>query len=125
MIHRNQGELERAVSEYDQAIAVNPVHAEAYCHRGNAYKDLDQPKKAIENYKVAMELSPQLREKQKTWGDSSATLILASRLKVLIQTYWVGASPNRARLLDCLANDKAGYGNVRGTEAETWVSIAS
>jgi Tfp pilus assembly protein PilF len=44
-----------AIQLYDQAIALNPQHAEAYYKRGNALKNAGQPEAAIASYDLAIE----------------------------------------------------------------------
>jgi Tfp pilus assembly protein PilF len=45
-----------AVRCYDQAIALDPTHAEAYYKRGNALKNAGQPEAAIASYDQAVEI---------------------------------------------------------------------
>jgi len=47
-----------AIQLYDQAIALNPSHAEAYYKRGNALKNIGRPRDAIESYDKAIERRP-------------------------------------------------------------------
>jgi Tfp pilus assembly protein PilF len=47
-----------AIQLYDQAIALNPSHAEAYYKRGNALKNIGRPREAIESYDKAIERRP-------------------------------------------------------------------
>lgn len=51
-------DFQRAIQLYDQAIALNPLHAEAYYKRGNALKDLGQLEAALANYNQAIEHRP-------------------------------------------------------------------
>jgi hypothetical protein len=48
----------RAIRLYDQAIAINPSHAEAYYKRGNALKYLGRLDAAVESYNQAIERRP-------------------------------------------------------------------
>ncbi|HWS69171.1 MAG TPA: tetratricopeptide repeat protein [Steroidobacteraceae bacterium] len=43
-------DFQRAIELYDQVIALNPSHAEAYYKRGNALKDLSRLDAAIASY---------------------------------------------------------------------------
>ena len=56
---REQGNLQEAIVEYDQAIRLDPQLALAYYNRGVAYHYLGQPKQAIEDYAEALRLDPQ------------------------------------------------------------------
>lgn len=51
-------EFEHAVRLYDQAIAIDPLHAEAYYKRGNALKSLGRLDAAILSYGQAIERRP-------------------------------------------------------------------
>jgi len=48
-------DFQRAIDLYDQAIALNPSHAEAYYKRGNALKNLGRLDAAIASYDKAIE----------------------------------------------------------------------
>src|SRR5260370_30574049 len=51
-------DFQRAIQLYDQAIALDPAHAEAYYKRGNALKNLGQFDAAITSYNQAIERRP-------------------------------------------------------------------
>lgn len=51
-------EFERALDLYDQAITLNPLHAEAYYRRGNTLKDLGQLRAAVASYDKAILIKP-------------------------------------------------------------------
>ena len=53
-----RGDFSGAVQFYDQAIALNPRHAEAHYKRGNALKNVGQLETAIESYNRAIEFRP-------------------------------------------------------------------
>ena len=50
---QEQGRLDEAIAEYDQAITLNPESAEAYYYRGNAYIDLDLFERAVQDFDEA------------------------------------------------------------------------
>lgn len=56
---QNNGKLDQAISDYDKAIEINPVYADAYFNRGNAYKDKGQLAQAIIDYSKAIEINPE------------------------------------------------------------------
>ena len=51
-------EIDRAVQDYDQAIALDPNHASAFNNRGNAYKDLGNFDQAMRDYNRALAIDP-------------------------------------------------------------------
>jgi hypothetical protein len=51
-------DFQRAIQLYDQAIALNPSHAEAYYKRGNALKNLGRLDAALASYNQAIERRP-------------------------------------------------------------------
>ncbi len=44
------GEVERAIEDFDQAITLDPNHAQAFNNRANAYDHLGEVERAIEDY---------------------------------------------------------------------------
>ncbi|MBV7330572.1 tetratricopeptide repeat protein [Chloroflexi bacterium TSY] len=52
------GDLSAAISDYDQAISLNPNYATAYYNRGNTYYDLGDLSAAISDYDQAISLNP-------------------------------------------------------------------
>ena len=54
----NLKQYRQAISDYDQAIRINPRHANAYNNRGNAYHGLKQYHRAIRDYDQAIRLNP-------------------------------------------------------------------
>ena len=49
-----------AITDYDQAIKLNPTDALAYSHRGAAYYRIKQKSQSIEDYTSAIALDPSL-----------------------------------------------------------------
>ena len=56
--HYEQGDYDRAIAEYDQAIQLDPKFAIAYNSRGNAYAGKGQYQRAIQDYDEAIRLNP-------------------------------------------------------------------
>ncbi|TRT74222.1 MAG: tetratricopeptide repeat protein, partial [Microcystis flos-aquae Ma_QC_C_20070823_S18] len=56
-----QGKPDLALSDYNQAININPRFAEAYYNRGNLYYyQQGKPDLALSDYNQAIEINPQL-----------------------------------------------------------------
>jgi tetratricopeptide (TPR) repeat protein len=53
-----QGEYDKAIESYKEAIELKPDDAAAYYNLGNAYNDLGEYAQAIESYKKAIKLKP-------------------------------------------------------------------
>ena len=54
----DQGQLEEAIAEYDEAIRLDPQASGHYNNRGLAYYDLNEYRRAIEDYDEAIRLDP-------------------------------------------------------------------
>ena len=54
-----QGDHEKAIGQYDQAILLDRQYASAYYHRGIAYAALGQYERAIQDFDEAIRLDPQ------------------------------------------------------------------
>ncbi len=54
--YAGKGEYDRAISDYDEAIRLNPQDAVAYYSRGFAYHYKNNQDRAFENYKTAIQL---------------------------------------------------------------------
>lgn len=52
------GQLDKAISDYDAAIRLQPDYVAAYHNRGTAYRDGDEYDKAIADYDTAIRLWP-------------------------------------------------------------------
>ena len=51
---QDEGRLQERIEEYDQVIRLSPQDANAYLTRGNAFNDLEQYQRAIEDYGEAI-----------------------------------------------------------------------
>ena len=54
-----QGDYEKAIEEYDEALRLNPEYANAYASRGGAYMLLGQYERAIQDFDEAIRLNPE------------------------------------------------------------------
>jgi tetratricopeptide (TPR) repeat protein len=59
----HEEDYKAAISDFDQAIQLNPKLADAYYNRGLAYAKLEQYQEAIEDYTEALEINP-------NWADA-------------------------------------------------------
>ena len=56
------GQFDRAIADYDEAIKRDPVMADAYKSRGDAYYDKRQLDRAIADYTRAIEVDPKFAQ---------------------------------------------------------------
>jgi tetratricopeptide (TPR) repeat protein len=59
-VYTRQGNLEKAVSEFQHATEINPGYADAYHNLANAYQTMGKTDLAIENYEKAASINPAL-----------------------------------------------------------------
>ena len=57
--YQKKGEFERAISDYDEVIKIDPKHAAAFNNRGIAYKEKGDFERAISDYDEAINLYPE------------------------------------------------------------------
>jgi tetratricopeptide (TPR) repeat protein len=60
--HIDNGELDKALSQCDLAIQLNPTSAIAHNYRGEIYDEMRQIENAITNYQRAIQLDPELED---------------------------------------------------------------
>jgi tetratricopeptide (TPR) repeat protein len=56
-----KGELERAIADYDQALALNPHRAQIYANRGMAWLRLGQEDKAAADFAECLAFRPEMK----------------------------------------------------------------
>jgi tetratricopeptide (TPR) repeat protein len=56
--YEKQGDLDRAIADYDEAIRLDPKHANAFYNRGNAYTRKGDFDRAIADFSEAIRLNP-------------------------------------------------------------------
>ena len=54
----DKGEWDKAIGDYDKAIALNPKYAEAFHNRGIAWEAKKDRVRALEDYRAAVKLQP-------------------------------------------------------------------
>jgi len=69
-----QGDYQKAIEQYDEAIRLNPQYAKAYYNRGIAYYYLSQYEQAIQDFGEAIRLNPQYAEAYNNRGFAYETL---------------------------------------------------
>lgn len=67
--HIDNNELDKALSECELAIQLDPNSAIAYSYCGEIYDQMGQPENAITSYQKAIQLDPELKD---TWGNMLA-----------------------------------------------------
>ena len=58
--YAEQGDYEKAIEQFDEAVRLDPQDAKAYGNRGSAYSALGKYQQAIQDYDEAIRLRPQL-----------------------------------------------------------------
>ncbi len=70
--YARKGEYDKAIEEYEKALALNPTHVEAHNNLGNAYLSKGKYDKAIEEYEKALAGNPSLVEAHNNMGNAYA-----------------------------------------------------
>ncbi|MDE5090978.1 MAG: tetratricopeptide repeat protein, partial [Trichodesmium sp. St18_bin3_1_1] len=68
-VYYGQGKYDLAIADYNQAIQLNPKHANAYYSRGLTNKDQRNMEKAISDFEKAADLYKQ--QGNQTWYQNS------------------------------------------------------
>ncbi|KAJ3389716.1 Tetratricopeptide repeat protein 14 [Lobulomyces angularis] len=53
-----EGQIEKAIKKYTNAIEISPICADAFVARGAALANLEDYKKAITDFKIALKMNP-------------------------------------------------------------------
>ena len=56
---QQEGKLQEAIAEFDEAVRLDPEFALAFINRGKAFLDMDQPQRALEDFDEAVRLDPE------------------------------------------------------------------
>ena len=91
---RDQGKLDEAIANYQQALRLKPDYAEAYNNLGNALKDQGKLEEAIASYQQALRLKPDYAEAYNNLGNA---LKDQGKLEEAIASYRAGPA-SEARL---------------------------
>ena len=109
-----KGEVELAIQDYTEAIALDPKFAGAYYQRGLAYAKNSELDKAIEDYTRAIELKPDYADayysRSKAWlrlgkqDEAKADMQTASNIGINSSTALDETLRNYARAWKALGN---------------------
>ncbi len=58
MVFYKTGQFDKAIEDFNEAIALDPQYAKAYYNRGSVFDEMGQFDKAIADYKIAIALDP-------------------------------------------------------------------
>ncbi len=96
----NQRRFEEALASYDQALQIQPRHADALCNRGNALISLNRIQDALDSYEQALAIQPQHMQALSNRGN---ILLLLNRYEDALDSYdrALAIQPNYA---DALSN---------------------
>jgi tetratricopeptide (TPR) repeat protein len=103
IIHAGTGEAERALADFDRALALDPADADAVREKAQAYEGLGRAKEAEDTYLRAIRLRPAY------WGNHS-------RLGALYWRQGRYAEAERAfrRVIELTPDNVRGYANLGG-----------
>ena len=101
------GEYDKSIEKYDEAIRLDPEYTDVYYYRGLAYKKLTRYELAIEDYEAAIRLDPEYTNAY--WGRGNAYAALG-QYNSAIQDHSeaIGLDPENAELFYLRGNDYAG-----------------
>lgn len=94
-VSRSQGLVADALASYDRAIALRPDYAQAYCNRGDAFKEIMRLEDALADYGRAIRIDPDTPDGQGLWLHTAMHLC-----------HWDGFDNAQARLLAALDDGK-------------------
>lgn len=60
--YKSQGDIEKALYHYQQAIEIEPTYAMAYYNRATTYNDIGKAEEALKDFNKAIELNPKFSE---------------------------------------------------------------
>ncbi len=103
----DKGQYDRAIRDFDQAIALNPDDADYYYYRGNAYRKKGQHDRAIRDYGQAIALKPDLAA---AYNNRGIVYSNKGQYDRAIRDYGqaIALNPDYA---DCYYNRGSAYGN--------------
>jgi TPR repeat len=70
-IYQAEGDLDRAIADYDEAIEIDPNYANAFLTRANAYRGKHDLERAKQDLEVALRLDPQLAAAKDALDDTN------------------------------------------------------
>ncbi len=82
--YTREGELDKAIAEFTEAIRLNPKYAEAYDYRGQTYNEKGEYDKAIVDFTEAIRLDPKYA---KTYNNRGVAYYLQGNFDKAIADY--------------------------------------
>jgi tetratricopeptide (TPR) repeat protein len=84
MAWRNQGKIDRAIDDYDQALRLRPTFAEAWNERGIAVRLQGNSDRALADFGQAIRLNPDLAA---AWFNRGATWLSLGRFDLAVADF--------------------------------------
>ena len=117
MAYRSQGKLDRAISDYDEALRLKPVFADAWNERGVAHRQKGDYARAVADFDEAIRLKPDLID---AWFNRAGAWSSLGRLDRAIADldHVLQLQPTDAEALMARGEVRRAAGDVAGGDAD-------
>jgi len=115
--YRNQGELERAIEDYDQALTLRPTFADAWSDRGIAWRLKGDNERAVADSSEAIRLNPALVD---AWVNRGAAFAMLGKLDLAVADFTraLALQPGDTDALRARGEVRRALGDVAGGDAD-------
>ncbi|MBM3650745.1 MAG: tetratricopeptide repeat protein [Alphaproteobacteria bacterium] len=115
--YRNQGQLDRALDDYDEALKLRPAFAEAWNDRGIAHRSKGNSQRAIADFSEAGRLSPDFAA---AWFNRGSTWFGLGQFDRAIADFdrTLALEPGDAEALLARGQARRAAGDIAGGDAD-------